>query len=222
MVEEVFSRNIGAITGMEQGKLAKATVGIVGLGGIGSPAFEILVRIGVGRFIIFDKDRFEKTNFNRQLYAAAGTLGRWKTDVAAEKAVGINPDVVIEKHAAELDENAVSGLKKCDVVVDGTDNIAARRIIAKFCRKNKVPYVFCSAIGSMGMVSVFNIAGFEKIFGKMKEPGRKSIVAPAAIMAGTLSASQAIKIILKKKFVKAPEFIFFDLFSERTLWKQKI
>lgn len=222
MAWEIFSRNIGTITEREQEKLAHARVGIVGLGGTGSPAFEILVRIGVGNFVIFDKDVFEKTNFNRQLYATEENLGKSKAGVAAERAQEINPKIKIEKYREELDEKNVLKLGKCGVVVDGADNLSARGIIAKFCKKEKIPYVFCSAGKGIGMVSVFAGADFEKIFGKMKEQKRNSIIAPAAFLAGALSASQAVALLLGKKYVKAPEFLFFDVFSERILWKGRI
>lgn len=222
MAWEIFSRNIGTITEMEQKKLAHARIGIVGLGGTGSPAFEILVRIGVGNFVIFDKDVFEKTNFNRQLYATEENLGKSKAEVAAEKAMEVNPGVKIEKCAQELGEKNVLKLEKCGVVVDGTDNLFTRRIIAEFCLRNKIPYVFCSAGKSTGMASVFVGADFEKIFGKFPEPKKKSVIAPAAILAGALSASQVVALLLGKKYVKAPEFLFFDLFSERIFWKGRI
>ncbi len=222
MIDETFARNIGAITEKEQEKLANAKVGIAGMGGIGSPAFEILTRIGTGNFVIFDKDKIERTNFNRQLYATKESFGKWKVDVAVEKAKAINPKVKIEKYAEKLDETNVKKLGKCGVVVDGMDNVTARKTIAEFCSKNRIPYVFCSAGMSRGMVSVFRDADFGKIFGRMKEPKRKSIIAPAAFLAGVLSASQAVNVLLGKKYVKAPEFLFFDLFFERVFWKQRI
>lgn len=222
MAGEIFSRNIGTLTENEQEKLAGATIGVVGLGGTGAPAFEALARLGAGNFVIFDQDRFERTNFNRQIYAMEDSIGRWKVDVAAEKAGAINPKIRIKKYRQKLDMKSVSRLRGCGVVVDGTDNIATRGIIAKFCRAKKIPYVFCSAGGAGGMVSVFEGADFEKAFGTAKEAKRKAVLAPAAILAGTLAASQAMNAILGKRRVKAPEFLFFDLFSERVLWKQKV
>lgn len=222
MVAEIFSRNIGTITEKEHFRLAKSTVGIVGMGGIGSPAFEALVRAGVGKFVIFDRDRFEKTNFNRQIYSTKETLGKRKADVAAGKGVSINPGVKIRKYAETLDGKTVRKLESCDVVVDGTDNIAARSIIANFCRKGRIPYVFCSAGKAQGMVSVFAGADFDAIFGNSVDSEKKSVIAPAAMAAGALSASQALAVLLGRQYVKAPEFLFFDLFSDRVFWKHKI
>ncbi len=217
-----LDRNIGTLSGAEQRKLGKSTAGIVGLGGIGSPAFEILVRMGVGKLVVFERDSFGETDFNRQLYAINRNLGKKKIEISAFKAMEINPKLKLEKHDARLDESNVHALAGCDVVVDGTDNLASRRIIAKFCIKHGIPYVFCSAGNAMGMCGVFVDADFGKVFGDAREPARKSVIAPAAIMAGTISASQAICVLLGKEYVKAPEFIFFDLFSPRILWRQKV
>ncbi|VVB98359.1 SAMP-activating enzyme E1 [uncultured archaeon] len=222
MVDRRFSRNIGAISEREQEKLGRSAAGIVGLGGTGAPAFEALVRAGVGKFIIFDKDRYELSNFNRQIYADRKSEGRWKADVALERAVAINPAVRVERHSVQLDGITAAKLKNCGVVVDCTDSVGARKVAAAFCRKNKIPYVFCSAGGSRGIVGVFDGADFEGIFGGARETKGKHILAPAAIVAGALSASQALCVLLGKKCVKAPEFIFFDLFSERVFWKQKV
>ncbi len=221
MVDGRFARNIGTITGAEQARLGRACAGVVGLGGIGSPAFESLVRAGIGNFVIFDKDRFEKGNFNRQIYANGETEGRPKAEVARGRALAINPSAKVEACLA-LDGRSVRKLKRCDIVVDGTDNLATRKLVAAFCGKNKIPYVFCSAGGSTGMCGVFCGADFSKVFGTAKEMRRKHVIAPAAITAGALSAAQAIAVLLGKKFVEAPEFIFFDLFSERLLWRQRI
>lgn len=219
---ERFSRNIGAITQKEQAKLAQATVGVVGLGGTGSSAFEVLVRLGIGNFVIFDKDKFEESNLNRQIYANQWTLGKWKVDVAVKRAQAINPSVRIQRYAEELGKNNVSKLAKCDVVVDGVDNLKTRKIIAEFCGKQNIPYVFCAAGGSRGMISVFKGTNFSKVFAYAQEPRHKHVLAPAAMMAGVLAASQALLVLLGKKSVEAPEFIFFDIFSKRLFWKEKL
>ncbi|MDD5337769.1 MAG: ThiF family adenylyltransferase [Candidatus ainarchaeum sp.] len=222
MVDGIFLRNAGTVSEREQKKLAESTVGIVGLGGIGSPAFEILVRLGIGNFVIFDRDRFEESNFNRQLYAVDSNVGKFKAGVAAAKARKINPEVRVEAYAEEFNKKNAAKLRKCDVMVDGTDNMEARKNIAAFCRKMKIPYVFCSAGKSMGMVSVFDRARFKDVFGEAREGVKKSVIAPAAVLAGSISASQAACVLLGKPYVRAPEFIFFDIFSERFLWKQKV
>src|SRR5215208_7571704 len=77
-------------------RLARSTVTVLGLGGVGSFAAEALVRSGVGRVILVDYDRICVTNVNRQIHAMKGTLGKTKVEVMAERLRLINPDATIE------------------------------------------------------------------------------------------------------------------------------
>lgn len=126
MVAEMFSRNMGTLSEKEQRKLAACRVGVVGLGGIGSPAFEVLVRLGVGKFVIVDSDKYGRTDMNRQLYAIENHLGMKKVDIAASKAWKINPGLEIEKHVIRLNDENAKVLRNCDVVVDGDERLTAR------------------------------------------------------------------------------------------------
>jgi 23S rRNA (cytosine1962-C5)-methyltransferase len=78
---ESFSRNIGILTAAEQAQLARTTVAIAGLGGVGGNVLMLLARMGIGRFRIADFDRFERVNINRQPGAASDTIGQPKCDV---------------------------------------------------------------------------------------------------------------------------------------------
>ena len=83
------------------GRLRSAHVLVVGLGGVGAYAAEMIVRAGAGRLTIADADRVAETNINRQLVALHSTVGRPKAEVLAERLRDINPDLqltVIEKY----------------------------------------------------------------------------------------------------------------------------
>ncbi len=77
--------------GLERLRLSK--VAIFGIGGVGSYVFEGLVRSGIGRFLLVDKDVVDKTNINRQLVAYHSTVGQPKVEVAKNRGIDINPDV---------------------------------------------------------------------------------------------------------------------------------
>ena len=72
-------------------RLAASSVAVVGLGGVGGAAAEMLVRAGVGRMLILDSDTVSLTNKNRQLAALDSTLGQPKTEVVASRLKDINP-----------------------------------------------------------------------------------------------------------------------------------
>ena len=78
-------------------KLRDSVVGLAGLGGGGALTLELLARSGIGRFRLLDRDAYEPSNLNRQIFATADTIGRPKVDVAAERIKQINPHIVVEK-----------------------------------------------------------------------------------------------------------------------------
>jgi tRNA A37 threonylcarbamoyladenosine dehydratase len=129
-------------------RLARSTVTVFGLGGVGSFAAEALVRSGVGRVILVDYDRICVTNVNRQLHAAKATLGKPKAAVMAERLRGINPDAQIEARAefycAETSARLL--VPEPDVVVDAIDNVAAKMHLIATCVRERLRLV--SAMGA--------------------------------------------------------------------------
>lgn len=129
-------------------RLARSTVTVFGVGGVGSFAAEALVRSGVGRIILVDYDRVCVTNVNRQLHAMKGTLGKPKVEVMAERLRAINPDAVVETraefYAAETSARLL--VPEPDVVVDAIDNIAAKMHLIATCVRDRLRIV--SAMGA--------------------------------------------------------------------------
>jgi sulfur carrier protein ThiS adenylyltransferase len=222
--EEKFLRN--PLSKKQQEKIRKAVFAIVGLGGTGGFILENLLRMGAENFIVFDNDRFELSNFNRQNLATDSFLDMPKTDAAIQRAKEINEGIKLET-AGEFGSD--SDISKADLLLDGADNISTKLEMAKAARKEKIPYIFCSAQDSRGIVTVFTDYRFEKAFQVPKDEEAlsryavcSSIMCPAASLSGTLAAQQAINILLKKPFVKAPEALFFDLFRKEIFWRSKL
>jgi molybdopterin/thiamine biosynthesis adenylyltransferase len=223
--EEKFSRNFQSLSAKQQERLRGSHLCVIGLGGTGGFALESLVRLGAEDFTVFDSDRFELTNFNRQLLATGASLGMKKTDAALSRARSINKKTRMKKYGA-FGSKSARALAGRDVVLDCTDSIATKKLISDSCRSLGVPCVFCSAQGSRGMVSVF--AGYP--FGKAFQANEKnlaskscaSVLCSAAALAGTLAASQALNVILNKPAVRAPDALFFDIFDTRLFWKARL
>jgi sulfur carrier protein ThiS adenylyltransferase len=221
---EKFLRN--PLNKKQQEKIRKAVFAIVGLGGTGGFILENLLRVGAENFIVFDNDRFELSNFNRQSLATDGFLDMPKTDAALSRAKEINEGIKLKTAGKFGPESDIS---TADILMDGADNISTKIDMAKLARKNKIPYVFCSAQDTRGIVSVFTNYRFEKAFQVPKDEEAlskyaicSSIICPAASLAGTLAAQQAINLALKKPYVKAPEALFFDLFRKKIFWRAKL
>ncbi|MCI0503933.1 ThiF family adenylyltransferase [Candidatus Micrarchaeota archaeon] len=223
---EKFVRN--PLTKAQQAKVRKAVFAIVGLGGTGGFILENLLRMGVENLIVFDHDRFELSNFNRQPLATADFLDMPKVHAAVARAKAINKGIDITTHE-EFGEGSGPAIKGAGIVLDGTDNVKSKLILSRIARAQKIPYVFCSAQGSRGIVSVFTSYRFEKAFSLPEDEDAlaryqmcQSVICPAASLAGTLAASQAVSALLGMPYAKAPDAIFFDLFRKDVFWRGKL
>lgn len=102
-------------------RLKTATVGIAGVGGLGSAVAVALARVGVGRLVIADFDVVEPSNLNRQQYFI-DQLGLFKVDALAENLARINPYVTVETHRTLLDPDNIPAIfAPCPVVVEAFD-----------------------------------------------------------------------------------------------------
>jgi Dinucleotide-utilizing enzymes involved in molybdopterin and thiamine biosynthesis family 1 len=79
-------------------KLASSVVAVIGLGGVGAYAAEMLCRAGVGTLILLDSDKVHETNKNRQLLATDSTLGMYKTEVISKRLIDINPKLNVKSY----------------------------------------------------------------------------------------------------------------------------
>lgn len=130
-------------------RLARTSVAVVGLGGVGSWAAEALVRSGVGRLALIDADDLCLSNTNRQLPALDGQYGRGKAQAMAERCLAINPAAAVEPVASfltpsNLDELLDHGF---DLVLDACDSFRSKVEAIAWCRRRKLPVV---TVGSAG------------------------------------------------------------------------
>ncbi len=163
-----LSRVRGLIGDSETDRIASLSVLLLGLGGVGSYAFEALVRSGVGRITVVDSDDYEVSNLNRQLYATRETLGQPKVEVAARRAVEINPECVVtpikEFITRENAENIVR-ISQPDVILDAIDNVTAKLRMAELAFERKIRMVSCLGTGNRLDVSKLKICDIAQTFG---------------------------------------------------------
>lgn len=167
--EKAFSRNLGWVTAAEQQTLRRKRIAIAGLGGVGGAHLLTLTRLGIGAFHIADFDTFDIANFNRQAGAMTSTLGRKKTEVLAEMARDINPELqltVFENGVTE--QNLDAFLDGVDLYVDGLDFFAfsARKAVFPACARRGIPATTAAPLGMGAAVLNFLPDGmtFEEYF----------------------------------------------------------
>ncbi|MBE6371316.1 MAG: tRNA threonylcarbamoyladenosine dehydratase [Lentisphaerae bacterium] len=133
------------------GRLKKASVLVVGLGGVGAVAAEMICRAGVGSMTIADGDRIEPTNLNRQLPALVSTLDRYKTEVMAERLKAIDPELDLEFRTEFLEGDAIPALldsRRFDCVLDAIDSLTPKIQLARACLEKHIPLVACMGAGA--------------------------------------------------------------------------
>lgn len=132
-------------------RLRQAHVLVVGVGGVGAYAAEMLVRAGVGQLTMVDADTVQPSNINRQLCALHSTLGRAKVDVLAERFRDINPEVRLNLWPHFLEAAEVPDLLAAtdyDFVVDAIDTIAPKCTLIEECLRRRVPVVCSMGAGA--------------------------------------------------------------------------
>ncbi len=149
-MDERFSRLIRVIGDEKFNKLKKASVIVFGLGGVGGAACEALVRSGVGRVGIVDKDTVDITNLNRQIIATDETVGKFKTDAMEKRILSINPNVKIDKYSLfYLPETANEiDLSEYDFIVDCIDNVTAKIHLIVTANKLNIPVISSMGTGN--------------------------------------------------------------------------
>ena len=128
-------------------KLNNSKVAVFGLGGVGSFVVEGLVRAGIGNFVLIDDDKICLTNLNRQLFATRSTIAKYKTDVAKERILDINPKANVEIYK-DFFTPETEGIidESIDYIVDAIDTVTAK--IELVLRANKLNIPIISSMGT--------------------------------------------------------------------------
>jgi molybdopterin/thiamine biosynthesis adenylyltransferase len=140
----------------DQERLKNAAIMVVGAGAIGNELIKNLTLLGIGRILIYDMDAIESTNLTRSVLYRAKDVGRYKAEVAAERAMEINPDVKAKAFIANIiDDVGLGVFRRMNVVLGGLDNREARLAINQSCYKVNRPWID-------GAIEALN--GFARVF----------------------------------------------------------
>ena len=163
MNEAYFSRTelLAGQQGMQ--KLARTSVAVIGLGGVGSYSAEALARSGIGKFILIDFDVIESTNINRQILALQSTLGKPKVELMQQRILDINPKAEVIIYQEVLDgnnqERLLEGAEYC---VDAIDSLSAKIGLLEFLLKNERKFISVMGAGNRLDPSQVHISTIDK------------------------------------------------------------
>lgn len=145
-------------------RLSRSHVAIVGLGGVGGAAAEMLARAGVGTLTLIDSDTVSDTNRNRQLCALVSTVGAFKTEVVSARLRDINPDIRLHLLREFLCEENVAALlpPTLDYVVDAIDTLSPKIALIQHCLKAGIPLVSSMGSGAKRDATAVRIADISR------------------------------------------------------------
>lgn len=188
--------------GAGQQALKRAKVLVVGAGGLGSPVVAYLAGAGIGTLGIIDHDTVSLHNLHRQVIHTE--IGAGKASSAGRFAHALNPHVAVVVHAETLDSaNAPAILSGYHLVLDGTDNLATRRLVAATCESLGLTLVSGAVSMFDGQVTTFAPGGprFTDLYPTEADDAdlpsceATGILGPLTGVIGTLMAMEAIKLI---------------------------
>jgi molybdopterin/thiamine biosynthesis adenylyltransferase len=208
-----------------QEKISGKHVLIIGAGALGSGSAEILVRAGVGKITIVDRDYVEASNLQRQqLYTEEDVAEKLPKAAAAEKRLkAINSDVIIRSiigdATPEVLEELIVGV---DLMLDATDNFETRMAMNDIAQKYDVPWIYGACVGSFGM-SFSIIPGKTPCLncllrtiplqGMTCDTG--GIISPAVQMVIAHQTAEALKILVEDWDAVRTSFVSFDVWRNQ-------
>lgn len=178
----MYERIIKLIGEDKFNQIKKAKILLVGVGGVGSFAFEGLIRSGFQNITVIDKDIVEITNLNRQLVANLNTIGKEKVAIAKEKAALINKDINIKGIYEFLDAKTIANLDtNYDYIIDACDTLATKLALIKFATENKIKIIAAMGVGNRVDASKIKITTLDKTSGDPLAKKLRKLVKEAKI-----------------------------------------
>ena len=203
---QLVLKNIGA---KGQKKILSSKVLIVGVGGLGCPAAENLVRAGVGTVGLIDNDVVNLSNIHRQSLFSSKDIKKQKVSVAAKKLKEINPLTKIETYKLRLNEKNIKNIiKDYELIIDGSDNFKTKFLINDYCIKLKKKLVTGAISKFDGHVFTFDFKDKKTVslknFYQEKEVSDDifncefdGVLGTTATIVGATQANEALKLIME-------------------------
>jgi molybdopterin-synthase adenylyltransferase len=222
-----YSRHIvlPEVGGIGQKQINRASVLVVGAGGLGSPVAFYLAAAGVGTIGIVDNDVVDTSNLQRQILHTTADVGRKKVESAREALLALNPNLTIVPHDVRLNAgNILDILKDYDVVAEGSDNFPTKFLVNDACVMTGTP---------LSMAGIFRFSGQILTVVPREGPCYRCLIPqppPAGAIpscqeagvlgamagaVGVIQATEVLKLILEKGEVLRGRLLLFEALQMR-------
>lgn len=205
-----------------QARLARATILVAGLGGLGCAATPWLARAGVGRLILVDPAQVDLPDLHRQILYTKADLGRPKVQAAAQALAQANPHLQAEPVPLALDANNLPILaRQADLLLDGTDQTPPRQAMNAYAVARQKPAVFAGASAWAAHVLTVTPGSpcRECAFADTPAPAVCSdagIFPPVVAWAGAVQAAEALRILLQIPHPPQGTLVTYDALHQTT------
>lgn len=202
--------------------LARARVLIAGVGGLGAPAAEALAAAGVGTLGLFDPDVVDVSNLHRQPLYDDAAIGRSKAAVAAERLRAQVPGLQIEWERRAIADGDAPLVARFDVVLDGTDSIAAKFLVNDLAVAANRPLIHAGVVGMRGQLLTVcpgHTACYRCIFETPPPPEEAvscteaGVLGPLPALLGALQAAEAVRVLRGETAAFADRLLTIDAWS---------
>ena len=226
LLEKYSRQTLFAPIGPEgQERLLASSAVIVGCGAIGAAASAMLVRAGLGRLRVLDRDFVEPSNLQRQmLFDEADARDALPKAVAAERKLrAMNSSVSVEGIVADLDSrNAAELLAGFDLILDGTDNFETRFLVNDFAVSAGQPWIYAAAVASYGLTMVIRpgqtpclgcLLESEAARGLEETCDTVGVLGPIVNLIASLEVAEALKFLTGREAALHGRLISCDVWS---------
>ena len=203
---QLVLKNIGP---KGQKKILSSKVLIVGIGGLGCPAAENLVRAGIGTIGLIDNDVVNLSNIHRQSLFNSKDIKKPKVSVAAKKLKEINPFTKIKTYKSNLNKKNIKDIfKDYELIIDGSDNFKTKFLINDNCIKFKKKlvtgaiskfdgHIFSFDFKDKTTASLKNFYQEKEISDDMLNCEFEGVIGTTASIVGATQANEALKMIME-------------------------
>ena len=187
-----------------QQKILDASVLIIGMGGLGSPAALYLAAGGIGRLVISDYDVVEASNLQRQIIHTSASIGELKVDSAKRAIESLNPDCRVESVNYQIEGDELKSIiDGVDIVLDCSDNFPTRFEVNRNCVERETPLVSGAAIRLEGQIMNYQpgVGGpcyqclYTQVYENAETCEMEGVLGPVVGVIGTMQALQALLIL---------------------------
>ena len=208
-----------------QRRIREARVLLVGCGALGSCLAEMMVRAGVARLTLVDRDYVEESNLQRQsLFVEQDAAEGLPKAVAAERVLRrINSEVEVRGLVADFGgDEAAALVRDADLVLDGTDNFETRFLINDLCVRENVPWVYGACVGSYGLALAIRphvTPCLRCVLSELPAPGTSptcdtaGVVAPIVHVIAGVQGAEALKLLAAHEDALFPGMVSVDLWQ---------